>query len=292
MSRSSGGAIARRLYRDDVELSILGFGGVLVVGLEQTDANNLVADAIDRGVNYFDVAPTYGNGEAEERLGVALRPYRDGVFLACKTGCRDAEGVQRELEQSLKRLQTGYVDLYQFHGVRTLEQVEEIFGPAGASESFLKAREGGRVRFIGFSAHSVEAALAMLDRFEFDSVLFPINYVCYAQGNFGPQVVQRAKETGVSRLAMKTLAYTNWPQGAEREYPKCWYRPASEPELARQALRFTLSEDITAAVAPGDHRLFPLALQLAEEFEPLTSGERQQLLASAEGLKPIFPREP
>ncbi len=288
MPISSGGVLSKRPYRDDIELSILGFGGVAVIGLEQKEANRIVAEAIERGVNYFDVAPSYGNGEAEEKLGLALEPYRDEVFLACKTLCRDAEGAEKELEQSLKRLHTDRLDLYQFHSVKTLEDVEQIFAPHGAAELFQKAREEGRVRFLGFSAHTVEAALAMLGRFQFDSVLFPINFVCYAQGDFGPQVIERAKEKGMSRLAIKALAYTTWPEGAERDYPKCWYRPASNRELARQALRFTLSEDITAAVGPADERLFRLALELAEDFKPLSPEEREQLLVSTEGLEPIF----
>lgn len=280
--------LPKRPYREGVELSIIGFGGIVVMGLEQKEANRIVAEAIERGVNYFDVAPSYGRGEAEEKLGIALQPYREKVFLACKTGRRDAQGAQEELEQSLRRLRTDHFDLYQFHAVRSVEEVEQIFSPGGALETFLKAREQGKVRFLGFSAHSVEAALAMLDRFPFDSVLFPINFVCYAQGNFGPQVVQRAKERGTARLALKAMAYTPWPQGMERKYRKCWYRPVDEREMVRQALRFTLSEDVTAAIPPGDENLFRLALEAVLPFEPLTAEERQRLLASTQGLQPLF----
>ncbi len=282
--------IPQRPYQDNVQLSVIGFGGIVVVGHEQQEANNIVAEAIERGVNYFDVAPSYANGEAEEKLGIALRPHRDQVFLACKTGRRHAPEAQAELEQSLRRLHTDHFDLYQLHAVTTLDDVERILAPGGAMELFLRAREQGQVRFIGFSAHSVEAALALLDRFAFDSVLFPINYVCYAQGNFGPTVVQRAQAKGVARLALKALAHVPWPQDAERSYPKCWYEPIDDCDLARQALRFTLSEDITAAIPPGDIRLFRMALDFAAEFQPLSDDERRQLLASTESLPPIFRR--
>ena len=283
--------IPRRPYRDGVELSTIGFGGIVVVGLEQRDANRIVATSVERGVNYFDVAPSYGNAEAEEKLGIALEPYRDQVFLACKTGRRDAEGAEKELEQSLQRLHTDHVDLYQFHAVSKMEEVEQLLAPGGAAEVFLKARDQGKVRFVGFSAHSVQAALALLDRFECDSVLFPLNFVCWAQGDFGSRILQRAKEKGVARLALKALAYTRWSEGEERAYPKCWYRPVDDPELARQALQFTLSEDITAAIPPGDERLYRLALDLASNLEPLAPEKRQQLLAGTESLKPIFRRE-
>ena len=281
--------IPKRPYKDNVDLSIIGFGGIVVVGHEQSEADRIVADAVGRGVNYFDVAPAYGDGEAEEKLGVSLRPYRDRIFLACKTEQRDAEGSNRDLDRSLKRLRTDHFDLYQFHAVTTMEEVDRIFASDGAMQTFLKARDQGKFRFIGFSAHSVEAALAMMERFKFDSILFPINFVCYAQGGFGPQVVQRAKERGVARLALKAMAYHPWPEGGVQKYPKCWYEPIEDRALAREALRFTLSEDVTAMIAPGDVRLLHLALDLASSLDPLSQDERAQLLASVASCQPIFP---
>lgn len=284
-------AVPRRRYRDGIELSVVGFGGIMLAGLEQGVADRLVSEAVDRGVNYFDVAPSYGDGEAESKLGPALGPYRQRVFLACKTQRRDAAGAREELERSLKRLRSGHFDLYQHHAVTKLEEVERIFAPGGAQELFLKAREEGKVRYLGFSAHSVEAALAMLDRFTFDSVLFPINFVCYAQGNFGPQVAARARQKGAALLALKALAYTRWPTGTDRNKPggpKTWYQPVTERRLAGLALRFTLSEDVTAAIPPGDEKIYPMALELAAEFRPLTASERARLLAAARQAEPIF----
>src|SRR5687768_4527553 len=115
----------RELGNTGATLSVIGFGGIVVTDVPQSEANQRVASAIERGVTYFDVAPSYG--DAEERLGPALEPHREGVFLACKTGERDAAGVRRELEQSLRRLRTDHVDLYQLHAVTTLEDVERVF---------------------------------------------------------------------------------------------------------------------------------------------------------------------
>jgi predicted aldo/keto reductase-like oxidoreductase len=241
---------------------------------------------VERGVNYFDVAPSYG--DAELKLGPALEPFRKNVFLACKTGRRDATGAQQELEQSLSRLRTDHLDLYQFHGVSSMEDVEKILADGGAGEVFLKAREEGKVRFLGFSAHAEEPAIALMDRFPCDSVLFPVNYVCYAQGNFGPRIMQHAKGKGVARLALKALAHGQWREGEPRTHPKCWYRPVSDRALARQALRFTLSEDITAAIPPGDQELYQMALGLASDLPPLSAAERQELLAGTEGVEPLF----
>lgn len=280
--------VPKRPYNKEVSLSVIGFGGIVVMGLEQNDADRIVAEAVARGVNYFDVAPSYGNGEAEEKLGPALAPHRKNVFLACKCERRDAEGARQQLETSLKRLQTDHFDLYQFHAVASMNDVERILAPGGAGELFLKARQEGKVLHLGFSAHSEEAALALMDQLQFDSVLFPVNYVNYAQGHFGSAILARAKERGVARLALKAMAYTPWKQGETHIYPNCWYRPIDDPALARQALRFTLSEDVTAAIPPGDHHLFGIALEAATDLKPLTAGEREQLLASARGIAPIF----
>ena len=277
----------RRQFRDDVELSIIGLGGLTLVGMEPKAAHRLVAEAIDRGVNYFDVAPAYGGGEAETKLGAALAPYRKNVFLACKTLQREAVGARKDLEESLRRLGTDYFDLYQFHALSQPSEIDEILGPGGAAEDFVRAREEGKVRHIGLTAHSVPAALAMLDRFQLDSVMFPVNFVCYSQGDLGPQVLERARELSTARIAIKALARTRHRPDQAR-FRNCWYWPVEERSLARQALRFTLSEDVTAAIPPADESLFRWCVESAEEFVPLTSEERRELLQRARGFTPIM----
>jgi len=283
--------LARRPYKDGIKLSVIGCGGIVLVGQDQKAANDEVARSIDRGVNYFDVAPSYGKGEAERKLGPALKPYRDKVFLAEKTGKRDAEPARIELEQSLKTLETDHFDLYQFHAVTSLEQVEQILAPGGALAAFVKAREQGKIRYIGFSAHHQEAALKLLDSFAFDSVLFPINYVCCSHGNFGPGLLAKAREKKIPVLALKALAFTPWA-GKEarknRPNPKCWYQPITDYDQAKSALRFTLSEGVTAAIPPGDEHIYRIALDIAAGFKPLSAAERKRLLASAKSVKPIF----
>jgi len=282
--------IPRRLYKDGVKLSIVGLGGIVVVGQQQADADREVARAVDRGVNYFDVAPSYGNGEAEQKLGIALKSYRKSVFLACKTQERGAAGARTELENSLKVLGTDHFDLYQLHAMSKMEDVDTVLGPKGALETFSKARDEGKIRYLGFSAHNEDVALRLIEQFGFDSVLFPINYVCFAQGNFGPQLLKKAKEKSIACLALKSLAYTPWASKDQRRasHPKCWYRPISDLQRARMALRFTLSENVTAAIPPGDEKIYRIAETLAAQFTPLSPDERETLLASSKGLDPIF----
>jgi len=277
----------RSLGRTGEKLSIIGFGGIVVMGATAEQAAQRVQEAIEAGVNYFDVAPSYGN--AEEVLGIALEPYRKSVFLACKTDGRTKAAAGAELESSLRRLRTDHFDLYQHHAVAKLSDVEEILGPNGAMEAFVAARKAGKVRFLGFSAHSVEAALALMQGFDFDTILCPVNYATWHAGNFGPQILAKAQEKGMGILALKAMAKRPWPHGADRSaHPKCWYEPFSNPDEAMMALRFTLSHPVTAAIPPGDERLFKMALGLASRFTPLAKDEVEAMKQNGISTVPLF----
>ena len=269
-----------------IDLSIVGFGGIVVKGVTAKQADLDVGWAIDQGINYFDVAPRYGN--AQEMLGPALEPYRDGVFLACKTTNRDAAGARAELENSLRLLRTDHFDLYQMHSMKTQEDLEQAMGPGGALETFVAAREQGLVRHLGFSAHSAEIALELMDLFDFDSTLFPVNWVNYFESGFGPQVVDKAGRKGVAVLALKAMAYYKLAEGQARRRENCWYYPAEDPELAALGLRFALSQSVVAALPPGDPDLFRLGVEIARDFTPITPEETAEIKAQAMGRTPIF----
>ena len=277
----------RSLGRTGEMLSMIGFGGIIVKDATPGEASEVVKLAIDSGINYFDVAPSYG--DAEIKLGPALEPYRKSVFLACKTTKRGRNEARAELEQSLKNLRTDHFDLYQFHAVTTPEEVETIHAPGGAMETFLEARKEGKIRFIGFSAHSVEAAMAMMDRFDFDTILFPVNYVTWNAGNFGPQVLERAHQKRMGILALKAMAKGPWPEGVEnKKYPKCWYEPLTSPDDIKMGLRFTLSHPVTSALTPGDQRLFNIALDVSGNLTPLDDKELQTIKEKALLGNPLF----
>jgi predicted aldo/keto reductase-like oxidoreductase len=284
--RPSGGLERRALGRTGEKLSIIGFGGIVVAGVTAEEASRSVGQAIDAGINYFDVAPTYGN--AEDMLGPALEPHRKDVFLACKTQERTRDGALAELDRSLQKMRTDHFDLYQHHAVTKLADVETILGPGGAMEGFEAAQQAGKVRFVGFSAHSVEAATALMERYDFDTLLFPFNYATWSEGNFGPQVMEKARAKGMGILCLKAMARGPLPEGAEKRYEKCWYEPLDAPEEASLALRFTLSHPVTAAVPPGEPKLFELAVKLAGGFEPITPEEEKALKAKAAAGTPLF----
>jgi aryl-alcohol dehydrogenase-like predicted oxidoreductase len=278
--------VLKRPYGDTgVSLSIVGLGGIVVANLPQADADRIVAAAVERGVNYFDVAPTYG--DAEDRLGPALKPFRDDVFLACKTEKRSRTESAAALRTSLDKLQTDHVDLYQVHGLQSLDDARAACGPDGALGTLVEARDSGAAKFLGFSSHSVEAALYCMEQFDFDSVLFPLTFPSYYKG-FGPQVVAEAQRRGLAVLALKAMAHRPWPEGAERRAAKCWYEPFDAPDAAETALRWTLTLPVTAAIAPGEPVLFDLACDIAERFTPLGADAIRAVESQAASIPALF----
>jgi aryl-alcohol dehydrogenase-like predicted oxidoreductase len=278
----------RTLGKTGERLSMIGFGGIVVMDEQPNAAANIVAEAVDRGINYFDVAPSYGN--AQERLGPALEPYRKNSFLACKTEGRKKDDSRAQLEQSLKFLKTDHLDLYQFHALTKMAELDTVLGPGGAMETMEAAKKEGKIRYIGFSVHSVETALAAMDRYNFDTVLFPLNWLLVSQANFGMQILKKAQEKHMGILCLKSMAKTVWPANQKKDHPqpKCWYQPASFPDEASLGLRWTLGHPITAAIPPGDEKYFRLAMDVAQNYKPLESHEEQALLSGGHGKEPIF----
>ena len=242
--------------------------------------------AIDQGINYFDVTAGYGN--AQNMLGPALEQYRNDIFLSCKTTERVASSARAELEESLKLLCTDHFDLYQLHAMTTEEDLEVATGPGGALETLVKARDEGLVRHLGFSAHSSEVAIELMNRFDFDSVLFPVHFTTWFESGFGPKIMDEAEKRGVARLALKGAAHYALEDENQRTREKCWYAPIEDQDLLKMALNWTLSQPITAAIPPGDPELWKMAVKIAQDFRPITSNEEEQLRENARGRKPLF----
>jgi aryl-alcohol dehydrogenase-like predicted oxidoreductase len=282
----------RPLGKTGESLSVIGFGAIVFVNEGPEFARDTVARAVDAGVTYFDMGPRYGGGEAEERGGPAIEPYRDRIFLAEKTGERGKDAAAAELRRSLKRMRTDHFDLYQMHAVSTLEEVNTIVGPGGALEAFVEARDEGLVRYLGFSAHTQVAALALMDQYEFDSILFPVNYVTWYQGHFGPAVLAKAQEKEMGILALKTLAKRPWPDGKKERWTKAWYSPVDTYEEARTALSWTLSRPVTACVSPSHAELLWWMIDAEREIAPLTLEGEEAVARSTEGVTPIFVGQP
>jgi len=285
---STGKYPMRTLGKTGERVSIIAFGGLALAGVGQDEADSIVGYAIDKGINYFDVAPTYG--DAELKMGPALKPYRDRVFLACKTAKRDREGAQQELDRSLERLGTDHFDLYQLHHITDVEKdVKKALGKNGAMEAILEARKQGVIRYIGFSAHSAQAALAAMKEFDFDTVMFPVNFVCHFKNGFETKILTEAKKQKLGIIALKAMAKQNWADNPDKsQCPRCWYEPIVEPHLIKNALGWTLSQEISVTIPPSDTRLFRQAVELAPTCTPPTKQVLEQLNQIASASNPIF----
>jgi aryl-alcohol dehydrogenase-like predicted oxidoreductase len=284
--------VPRRAYgRAADTLSVVGFGGIIVKDVSPADAARYVSESFDRGVTYYDVAPTYGN--AQERLGPALKPFRAKSFLACKTTQRGADGARRDMEESLRLLQTGHFDLYQLHAITTLQDVDQAFAKDGAMQVVIEAKKQGKVRYVGFSAHSEEAAHAALDRYDFDSVLFPFSFPTWIGGRFGPSVHKRALADRRGILALKPMAHQKWTDAQadrRKRWTKAWYEPWDELDRVSLGLRFTYGLPVDAMIPPGHWELFKMAVELAQvgALTPLNEREQRVVVELAQASLPLF----
>jgi predicted aldo/keto reductase-like oxidoreductase len=284
----------RSLGRTGERLSVIGFPGLALVHDEygQARCDEAVHGAFERGVNFFDVAPAYGNGKCETRLGIALRGLdRQEIFLACKTRRRDRDGARQELETSLDLLKTDYFDLYQMHHIRSVDEVRQALAPGGALETFLEAKEEGRVKYLGFSAHTTRGALEIMNGFGFDTVMFPINFVELYNRGFGKEVLDLANEQGAAVLSIKPMSYGGWPEGAQRTRD-WWYQSVEERMDVDLAWRFALSrKGVISGIPPSFLDLVDKAIAAARDYRPPTQSELEKLEEMAAGRLSIFERE-
>lgn len=260
------------------------YAGIVSMNEQQADSNNYVAQAIDRGVNYFDVAPSYGN--AEVILGESLKPYRKDIYLACKTTERKARDAEKEFHQSLKNLHTDWFDVYQLHSLTKPEDVEMAFGPGGTMDMVLKFQKEGLVRKIGFSAHSERAALEALKRYDFDSVMFPLNWLLNMGQGIGNELMKAKQEKGFGVLAIKSIVERAWIKDKEREnspWPKSWCKPFDASDTAGRlaGMRYTWHLGADVLIPPGNWECQSFMIDHAQEAASQPYGAKDKALLAA-----------
>jgi aryl-alcohol dehydrogenase-like predicted oxidoreductase len=282
----------RPLGRTGHDSSLITLGGHVAQPEIRDEVDEYIQYALDHGVNHVDIAPTYGSGEAEIILGEWVREYRDDLFLACKTRKRTKREAAKELQESLKRLQTDYFDLYQFHALDPPGELETVMGEDGALKAVLEAREEGQVNYIGITSHNPQNILRALEAFPLDTVLLPVNYVLHAhpepRNDYEP-VLALAKERNVGVIAMKAAAKGPWPT-EERPY-RTWYQPFHIQGEVDEALWFTLTQDVTTAAHSSDLRIGKMMIDAAERYKPLTQEKQRELIQKAANYNPLFPRK-
>ncbi|MFP4500519.1 MAG: aldo/keto reductase [Candidatus Hydrogenedentota bacterium] len=286
------GPMPRRPLGDSgIDLPVMGFGGLVARDNTPEAVDRVVGLSLDLGIDFFDTAASYGN--SEEMLAPVIGPRRDKLILATKTRERTREGARREFARSCEILGTGHFDLYLVHGIQHVERdVEAAFAQDGAMPFLREKKKAGEIRLLGFSAHSTEAALRAMDLYDFDFFYFPVNYVAWFAGDFGPAVLDVAKAKGIPCVSLKALARQHWPAGTPKEdrCKGCWYQPIESPEEASLALRWSLSQGVASALPPGNEGLYRKALTLASDLQPITPEETAKLSALAQDQNPLFPR--
>ena len=281
----------RSLGRTGQKSTIVALGGAIFIGKpEQKEADAFIKLALDHGVNHIDVAPTYG--DAETQLGKWVREYRKSIFLACKTRNRTRKEAAEELRRSLEHLQTDHFDLYQLHGLDKPDELETALGPDGAIQAIQEAKRQGLVKYIGITSHNPVNIMKALKRFDFDTVLLPVNCVLKAhsqpENDYEP-VLALAKEKGIGVIAMKAIAKGPWPN--EKRPYKTWYQPFDTQKEIDEALWFALSQDVTTATSSSDIGLATMMINAAERFTPMSKEEQMELVSKVSSFKPLFPRQ-
>jgi len=281
----------RRLGRTGHESTLATLGGaVFIYPIEEKRGDEFVKYALDVGVNHIDVAPTYG--DAETRLGKWVKEYRDDVFLACKTGKRTKREAHGELMSSLDRLQTDYLDLYQFHGLDDPDELNTVVGENGALQAFTEAKEEGLINHIGITSHNPENIMRALKHIELETILLPVNYVLHAhpepRNDYVP-VLDKAKQLGLGVIAMKSVAKGPYP--TEEKTRDTWYEPFTTHAGIEEALRFTLSQCVTTAATSSDMEIARTMIDLAEDYISMDEEEQEALIRKAADYKPLFPRK-
>jgi len=254
----------RRLGRLGHQSSVLIYGAAALAEVDQATADRSLQEALDAGINHFDVAASYG--EAEVRMGAWVSGVRDRIFLATKTGERSAEAAWAEVNRSLERLRTDRVDLLQLHAVGDLDELDAATGPGGALEAALRAVDEGMVGAVGITGHGHDAPathLEALRRHPFATVLTPMNLVLHRDAAYRSAyeaLVEEATRQDAGLMLIKTVARQNWP-GGEHRYAT-WYEPLDDPRTVTAAVSWALSLPVATGLAtPGDVRLLAMVVQ-------------------------------
>ena len=280
----------RRFGRSGHMSTVAIFGAAALGQATQAETDSIMEQVIAAGVNHIDVAPSYGI--AEERLGPWMSRERERFFLGCKTMERTKAGAAAEMRRSLERLQVESFDLYQIHAITSFEELDSVTRPGGALEAILEARQVGLTRYIGITGHGVNAPAIFLEalrRFDFDSVLFPINFIQYANPVFrqnAEELLRQCSARDVGTMIIKSI--TSRPWGERTRTYNTWYLPFDDLEHIQQAVNFVLSQPVTGLCTAGDIQLVPLVLQACESFTPMAVAEQEALITTASGYEPLF----
>jgi aryl-alcohol dehydrogenase-like predicted oxidoreductase len=267
------------------------FGAAALSAVTQDEADRTIALLEQHGINHFDTAASYG--DAELRLGPWLEHHREKVFLATKTGEREAGPAYDEIRRSLERMRVDNVDLIQLHNLVDETEWETALGPGGALEAAVRARDEGLVRFVGVTGHGVTVARQhrrSLERFDFDSVLLPYNYPMMQNAQYAADFEALVALCQERNVAIQTIkAITKAPWGDREQTAATWYEPLREQGPIDMAVGWVLGRDGIFLNTVGDIHVLPMVLDAAERFDgsrPTDAAMRE--LSSEWQMEPLF----
>ena len=266
------------------------FGAAALGKVSQKEADETYDLLKKYDINHIDTAHSYG--EAELRIGPWMKRDRSSFFLATKTEKRTKGEALDELQQSLEKLQTDHIDLWQFHFLVDEHQWEIAMGEGGVLEAAIEAKKQGLIRYVGVTGHGLGASRAhyrSLMKYDFDSVLFPYNYTMMQNSLYSAEVNQLMSLCKQRRVAIQTIkALARGPLGEAVNPFATWYDPLTEPKAIATAIGWVLKNPEVFLNSTGDITLLPTLLQKASERVNAPSDEEMKALVSTQGMKPLF----
>jgi aryl-alcohol dehydrogenase-like predicted oxidoreductase len=266
------------------------FGGAALSNVSHSKAERMLEVLLEHGVNHLDTAASYGDSEL--RIASWLKRNPNAFFLATKTGKRDYKGAKEEIHRSLERLGVDHVDLIQLHNLVDVIEWEFALREGGALEAVVEARQEGLVRFIGVTGHGSPVAAMhrrSLERFPFDSVLLPYNFLQVQDQRYATEfkgLARTCQERSVAIQTIKSIAMAPWdgrPQSAAT-----WYEPLTESADIDRAVHWVLGRPGIFLITAGDVELAPQVLAAAARFETTPDDETMRALVERRSLKPLF----
>jgi aryl-alcohol dehydrogenase-like predicted oxidoreductase len=267
------------------------FGAAALGRVSQDDADRTLEVLLKYGVNHIDTAASYGDSEL--RIGPWMKDHRKDFFLATKTGERTYQKARDQIHQSLERLQVDQVDLIQLHNLADPIEWQTALGPKGALEAAIEARDQGLVRFIGVTGHGLSIAAMhkrSLEKFDFDSVLLPYNYVTYQNEKYSADfeaLVKICQERGLAVQTIKSIARRPWGLTDERTRTT-WYEPLEDQADIDTAVHWVLSRPGIFLNSAGDVNLLPKVLDAASRFDQQKPEEQMKQEVERLEMAPLF----
>jgi predicted aldo/keto reductase-like oxidoreductase len=287
----------RRLGRIGHHSSVLIFGAAALAEVDQDTADAAVQQALDAGINHFDVAADYG--DAEIRLGPSMPHIRDRIFLATKTGRRTTEEAWSEINRSLERLRTDRLDLIQMHNVSSMDDLDLVTRGGGSLQAAIRARDEGLASYIGITGHTHDAPSVhteALRRFDFDSVLTPLNYRLSTDPGYAESYAALAaavRESDAALMTIKMIARRNWHDGEAHTYGT-WYAPFDEQRYITAAVAWLLNghPEVTGIATAGETRLLEKMIAAEAERRSVTVEDAAAILEEVSDYSSPFVNMP